>query len=427
MALINIFIFLGLFYIFSLTIGKLLEKIRIPWIFGALLLGTIFAFWDPIPAIVHSPSIKFLGDIGMYLLLFLIGLELDIEEIMKQKGFIIEATAVIIPFEAVFGSLIVHYLFGYNWLISVVVALSFATVGESILIPILDEFNAVNTIIGETIISIGTLDDIFELLTLIAAGYLIMNATHATGNVSAGINDALYVFGGLIILSLLTWFMSYMRRYNHKFKRAHYITIFVFGLFIFFLFLGIGVVAGAEAIGAVFAGFAIKQFLPENKINGFISDARLIAYGLFSPIFFFNIGADVDPTSVFKYPLLIILVVVVSKAAKLISSIIVGYKKMGIKKSIVLGIGLSVRFSTSIVVISMLYYSGVIGAKLFTVIVASSIIFKFLVPVLFANLLVKWGLDDPPIGKHHSHHTKHLKTNDNIRRANIIHNRHHMV
>ncbi len=63
---------------------------------------------------------------------------------------------------------------------------------------------------------------------------------------------------------------------------------------------------------------------------------------------------------------------------------------VGMMDTILLGIGLSVRFSTSIVIVKILFENELIRSDLYSIIIASSIVFKFIVPVLFANLLVKW-------------------------------------
>ena len=65
-------------------------------------------------------------------------------------------------------------------------------------------------------------------------------------------------------------------------------------------------------------------------------------------------------------------------------------KNLGGKHAILLGIGLSVRFSTSIVVVKILFENELIGSDLYSIIIASSMAFKIIVPVLFANLLVRW-------------------------------------
>jgi len=70
-----------------------------------------------------------------------------------------------------------------------------------------------------------------------------------------------------------------------------------------------------------------------------------------------------------------------------------GRKELGIKKSIILGIGLSVKFSTGIVIITLLFNKGIIKNELYSMIIASTIVFTFLVPILFSKLILKWGLN----------------------------------
>jgi len=49
-----------------------------------------------------------------------------------------------------------------------------------------------------------------------------------------------------------------------------------------------------------------------------------------------------------------------------------------------------VRFSTSLIIVKILLDNGIINAGLYSVIVASSIVFSFVIPLLFSNLLAKW-------------------------------------
>ncbi|HDM31877.1 MAG TPA: hypothetical protein ENG32_00720, partial [bacterium] len=163
----NFFLFLGGIFLFSFLVGILLEKIRVPWIFSALILGFVCGLYSPFKEIVSDQPFKFLAWLGMYFLLFLIGFELEIEKIKKLGRFIVKSTFFIILFEAFFGSLLVHFVFGCSWPISILVSLSFATVGEAVLIPILDEFNLTKTKLGQTILGIGTLDDIIEVLLIV--------------------------------------------------------------------------------------------------------------------------------------------------------------------------------------------------------------------------------------------------------------------
>lgn len=382
----NLFLFCGLVFLFTFVIGRLIEKIRVPWIFAALIFGFLLAIYNPFTSITSSPEFNFLAQLGMYFLLFIIGFELNLDKLRRQSKFILKATFFIIFFEAFFGTLVIHFAFGYEWLISSVVALSFATVGEAILIPILDEFKMVNTKLGQSIIGIGTLDDIIEIIVLILVIPLVGSKT-----------SVFHLSMALTLVSLLVLFglaggLIFFKKESAKFNFLGIENLFLFVLFVLFLFLGIGELARAAAIAALLAGIVLKTLVPEKKLKRIESEVKTMCYGFFAPLFFVWVGMAMDISYLVSYPLLILLVVGVSNGAKILGSLVIGKKELGIKRSILLGIGLSVRFSTSIIIIKILFENGLINIGLYSVIIASSIVFKFIVPVLFSNLIVKWKL-----------------------------------
>jgi len=383
--MMNAFLFLAIIFLFTFLIGRLIEKIRVPWIFAALLVGCLFAIYNPFLSITSSPSFEFLANLGMYFLLFIIGFEVDIKQLKRTKNFIFKSTFFIISLEAVFGSLLIHFVFGYSWFISLLVALSFATVGEAILIPILDEFKIVNTKLGQSIIGIGTLDDVIEVFLLIIVSIVIGSSLRSNMNI-------FLILISLGILFVLTIGLVKLKKKGAEFRFLPIETLFLFILFGLFLFLGIGELADATPIAAVLSGIALKTFIPDERIEKVKKSIRTMCYGFFAPIFFVWVGVSLNMKYLIEFPLLVILVVIVANSAKLLGSWIVGRKELGTKQSILLGIGLSIRFSTSIIIIKILFENNLIGSDLYSVIVASSIVFKFIIPVLFSNLLVKWNV-----------------------------------
>lgn len=381
--MMNIYLFLALILVLTFLIGRLVEKARVPWIFAALLIGFFLAIYNPFPSVTSSETFTFLAQLGMYSLLFMIGFELDIEELQKLGKFIVKATFFIICLEAFFGTLLIHFIFGCNWIISFLVALSFATVGEAILLPILDEFKVINTRLGQSIIGIGTLDDVIEVFVLILLIFMLGSG----GNPHANI---ILVFASLCALLILTYGLKKLKKEGQKFSFLNIENLFLFVLFILFLFIGIGEFAHASAIAAILAGIGLRTFVPNERLQLIESEIRTMCYGFFAPLFFVWVGISIDITYLLSYPLLVLLVVFVSKGSKLLGSYIVARNELGVKQSILLGIGLSVRFSTSIIIIKILFENSLIGSDLYSVVVASSMAFKFIVPVLFANLLVRW-------------------------------------
>jgi Kef-type K+ transport system membrane component KefB len=379
----NIFLFISLIFIFTFIIGVYLEKIHVPWIFASLILGVLLAAKNPFASITNTATFDFLAHLGMYSLLFLVGLELDLESLKRKSKFIITSSLFIILLEAAAGTLIVHFIFHYDLVISAIVALSFATVGEAILIPILDEYKIINTTLGNAIIGIGTADDFFEILSLIFVTLLVGSSAQ---------NNVYIILSALVLLFILTIGLTKLKKRGQKFLYLGIESTFLFVLFILFLFVGIGYLADSAPLAALLAGISLGLFLPHSRLEEIKEEIRSLTYGFFAPIFFIWVGESLDLKYLTSYPLLIILVIAVSSTMKIIGSIIAAHNHLDLKQSILLGIGLAVRFSTSIVIIKILFDHHIIRDDIYSVTIASSIIFTFIIPILFSNLLHHWKL-----------------------------------
>ncbi len=382
----NIFLFLSLALSLTLILGKIIEKIRIPWVFSALFLGLLLSFYNPFIEITTSESFNFIADLGMYFLLFIIGLEINIKELIKQNKFIAKLSFSLIFFEAFFGSLLIHFVFDISWGISLLVASSFATVGEAVLIPILDEFKLTKTRFGQSILGIGTIDDIAEIIVIIIASFVLKN--------SEGYSNSNF-FLIILLLSILFFlpiFLYFYKRKIHRFNFEKVPPLFLFGLIFLFLFIGIGSLTESSALGAILAGISLKQLLSKEKLQQFESIIRIVAYGFFVPLFFISVGSEIDLIYLFSAPLLILSFVLLTKITKITVSYFFGKKKFGTKKSILLGVALSAKFSSSIVIITLLFEQNIIPQNLYSVLIGAMIISKFIIPVTFTVLLKKWKL-----------------------------------
>lgn len=383
--MINTFLFIGFIFLFTFLIGRLIEKIKIPWIFSSLLLGFFLAIFNPFVDITSSSTFKFLAELGIYFLLFIIGFEINLKEIKRNSRFIFKLLLAVILLETLTCGLIVRLIFGYDWFISFLVALSFATVGEAILVPILDEFKLMKTQFGQYIVGVGTIDDIIEVIALLFAILLIGS------NIQTNFNTNLVILS-IFILFILTFGFTKFKKEGRKFSFLSIETLFLFVLFIFFLFLGIGEYANAAPLSALMAGVSLKTFIQEKRLKLIENELRAICYGFFAPLFFLWVGMSMDINYLITFPVLVIILVAVSSGSKLLSSYCLGKNKLGKKQSILLGIGLSVRFSTSIIIVKILLDNGLIGTSLYSVIVASSMILTFTIPFLFSCLIKRYGL-----------------------------------
>lgn len=380
----NIFLFLSACFLLTFLLGPLIERARVPWIFAALIVGTGLAIYNPFPEINDDPAFGMLSDLGMYFLLFIIGLEIDLGEIKKLGKLIVKITLSTILLATLFGSVLIHYIFGTPWLASFLVAMSFGTVGEAILVPILDEFKVIHTKLGQTIIGVATLDDVIELAALVWLSVMLS----VEGDAHMGMGQELVAF---LLLIALTTVLFLVKKYIPKIRIPNYTGIVLcFMLVLMFTFIGIGEYAGMEALAAILAGLVTKYFLSDKQFKMLETNTKLLTYGFLAPVFFLKIGMEMNVHYLLGNIWIVLLLTLVSNLAKLLGSWMVAKKELGTKKTILTGIALSVRFSTSIVIVTILYQNKLIGSHLFTVLIATSILFKFIVPPLFSNLLVKW-------------------------------------
>lgn len=319
------------FYLIINVSGFLIEKIKIPKIYSALFLGVIFGSTALVQHFVSLPLVGFLSQAGMFSLLFLLGYGLNIRDLRRQGKLIVKITTAVILSEFVLGSLVLHFLFGVGWLLASIIAISFATVGEVALLPILKEFNLVETHLGQTILGVAVLDDIVEILSFVLL-FLFVGGFNITD-----------VSGSIVPLV-------------------------------------------AIIVGAI-AGNTLKH---KKKIDKAITFLALFVFG---PFFFFTAGAEADfGVLIHKFPLILAFTLAI-KATKIASSYFVSHNQLGTKKSIVLGVSLGIKFSTSIIILIILLQKGLIAEDLFSILIGVKILFKFIVPIVLSILLARWHLE----------------------------------
>jgi len=384
----------------SLGFGFLLQKyLRIPWMFAALFFGiilSVFGFFGPS---IGSESFQLMATLGMLVILFMIGFNLDLKKIKKLGKQIFIGTVLIISLEGFLGSLLFYFGFpahvSNSYLIALITALSFATVGEAVLLPILSEFNVLNTTFGQLTLGIGTIDDIIEVLML--AIIAALPAFFPKTQIQSFPNPFL-ILSALGVLLLLTLVMTKLANKVKNILRMNSNTPYVHSLLVLLVFFSFAALGGfvfesLATVGAILGGIVGRQLLPEEMLNEDEKSINFLGYVFLSPLFFLSIGANVSLTSLLIYPLLIVLIWIVAKGSKLLASFLLFHKLLGNKYSLLMGLGLSVRFSTSLIVQLILFNSGFISLALYSALIATAALMK---PVIIG--LFSWGLSggDPP-------------------------------
>ena len=396
----DILLLMVITYSVSLSFGYLLQKyFKMPWMFASLFFGLVLSTLGLFKPTIESDLFRMLETFGMYLLLFIIGFSLDFKRIARLRNYVLLGTIIIIACEGFFGSLLLYFVFpaevSHSYLVALVAALSFATVGEAVLLPILNEFGAIRTTFGQLTLGIGTLDDIIEVLMLAVVAILpaFLPVTQTQGS-----PDPLSILLGLGFLLLLTFATIKLGGKIKRVLERNHLPPYVpslLTLLVFFSFVAFGgfIFESLASVGAIFGGMVFRGLLPREGLRENEKNVEFLGYIFLSPLFFLGIGASVSVTSLLIYPSMIALIWAVAKGSKLLSSLLLFRKLLGNKYSLLLGLGLSVRFSTSLIVQLMLLNSGLISLVLYSTLIATAMLMK---PVIIG--FYSWGLSSgkPP-------------------------------
>lgn len=267
----------------------LLNKIKIPHIIGLIVAGMVVGPYG-LNLLKRDSSIVLFGTVGLLYIMFLAGLEIDLNEFKKNKGKVAFFGLITFTLPIVCGALASYYVLGYGMLSSVLLASMFST-HTLVAYPIASRYGvarnkAVTLTIGGTMIT-----DILALLILAAiAGMSKGEVTNAFW-ISLGVSSL--AFAGIVFFVfpfIIRWF----------FKRFHdSVSQYVFVLAIVFLSAFLAEAAGLEAIiGAFFAGLVLNKFIPH--LSPLMNRIDFVGNALFIPFFLLSVGMLVDVSVLVK-------------------------------------------------------------------------------------------------------------------------------
>ena len=386
---------LSLSFIFALTymLGYFLSKFRIPTILSALFVGIALSY-TPFFSFIHSidafkNTFSFLSNLGVLFLLFYIGLQIELAEMRKSSSDIIWLTLLntLIPF---FFGVIAMLLYGYGWVIALVIGVTRMPTAEAVIVPILDEFKMIKTKVGTFIIGAGVLDDIIEVFLVGIVSVWIGSKSAETHGGFVGL------FIGIFIFILLTWISyKWIPKIMKKYEPENLSVLMIFSLVVLFGFAGFGeFVELGMVVGAITAGIIMRPLFETEEQKGELlsQTTQTLSYGFFGVIFFFWVGFNANIEGFFQEPLLAITLFLAGTSGKLLGVfLMLPMKKINFKEALIIGTGLNARLTTEIIVAQLLYSSNIIDLKLFTALVAASAFSTIVVPLLFSLMIRLWG------------------------------------
>jgi Kef-type K+ transport system membrane component KefB len=204
---IQIIIGVGILLFAAKLMAELFLRLKLPVVLGELLAGMIigpfalgaFLVFDGKPLLLIGSEIRFLGEIGAIVILFMAGLEMTPREFLRggKASFTIGTLGVVAPF---FAGLLVFQWFGFDALQSMLIATALTATSIAISIQVLSEFGKIKTPEARLIIGAAVVDDILAIAVLSVVTSL------ATGEGGVGEIDVMEIT--ITILKVLGFFAA---------------------------------------------------------------------------------------------------------------------------------------------------------------------------------------------------------------------------
>jgi len=380
-------------YCVILTVGYILDRyLKMPWMFTVVVFAMFLSGFGLFKDALQSESFKFLADMGMLLFLFTIGVDLDLEEVRKL-GRYITLGGTLLPLAegtliAAFFYLVFPEFVGNSFAVALLAGIAFGTIGEVVLLAVLKQFGVENTRFGQLALALGVFDDIFE--TLVLCGIVILPSLAATGGQSHALSDVLGILatliGVIVVTVVLTMTGDRIRRLLGEVSRTSSIVPFGFFLVIFsFIYFSSTEFGDLGVIAAIFSGIAVKRIFPKEFVEQYKKPIFFVANIFLGPFFFLKVGSGISFTASLAYLWVVAAIVLISLLSRTLISYLVFKDAIGGLQSVILGIGLCTKFSTSIVSENLLFTSGLIAGPLYSVIMLSYIVMKPVIIGVFSR------------------------------------------
>ena len=386
---LQMLLLLGIIIIVSKLAATLSNHIGQPAVFGELLVGLILGptvvnllGWHVFDAEALGVVVRNLAELGVIILMFLAGLETDLDE-MKRVGVAALSGAtggIILPFG--FG-LLVSRLFGLPWRESIFVGTILTATSVSISAQTLMELGQLRSREGMTILGAAVIDDVMGIIVLSLV--IAFSRPGESGALGIGVlllkmvlYFALALFLGFRFLERLT------RGVERLFKASEAVLAFALAFMFAYAWAAeaigqVAAITGAYIAGILFTRTSYGHHLAERM--------RIIGYGFLVPVFFVSIGLQANARTLgasLGFTAAIVGVAVLTKAVG--AGLGTLLTRFTVKESVRVGIGMISRGEVALIVATIGLNSGIIDRDIFSIMVIMTLVTTLVTPVLLRGL-----------------------------------------
>ncbi|MFA6462350.1 MAG: cation:proton antiporter [Candidatus Woesearchaeota archaeon] len=359
-----------------LLVSLILRIFKQPYVVGYILAGTILGL---LGIISDKSQLSFLGELGILLLMFFVGMEISLPKLISKWK-----VAILGPIFQVILSVGSMYLFGHflNWSLekSILIGFIITLSSTAVIIKILEDRNELKTKVGQSVLGILIVQDIAAVPMMIIIGSL--------GGTGINFTDLIIkIIGAVIVISLL--YLILTKRITiplpKKLVESRELQVFTaliicFGLASLTSFFGL-----SAALGAFFAGMIVASYRATEWAHDALHPLKVI----FVALFFLYIGIMIDLNFIKENILTISMIVLfVFIINTLINSLILKLLGARIRESIYAGSLLAQIGEFSFLVGAIGLSSGIIKTQEYNLII-SVISLTLLLSPIWINVVKK--------------------------------------
>ena len=273
----------------------IMSKLRIPHIIGMVLAGVVIGKYG-LNILERDISFEIFGSVGLYYIMFLAGLEMDLESVKRKSRQFLFFGLLTCFVPLILTYIMSRTILGYSHPASFLLGCIMAS-NTLIAYPIVSRYGlqkhpSVQLSVGSSMISL------FMALVMIAALSTLFTASRDTNGDSSIV---LHFFSFLISLCVFiagsVWLIPRLARYFLR-RYSDAVMQYIFVLAVMFLSAALSVAIGLEGIfGAFLSGLILNRYIP--KVSPLMNRIEFIGNAVFIPYFLIGVGMLINVRTVF--------------------------------------------------------------------------------------------------------------------------------
>ncbi len=343
----------------------------------------------------ESEVISVLAEIGVIILLFEIGLESDLKELLRvgPQAATVAVVGVVVPFAAGTAGLIL--LFGVPTIPAVFAGAALTATSIGITAKVLAEIQRLSSREGQIIIGAAVLDDVLGIIVLAVVASLAKTGEIVVSNVIYLILGAgVFLIGSILLGRLLSpYFVALVNRLQTRGQLLLSAMIFTFVL---------AYIGAAIQLEAILGAFAAGLILAETEKREELAEQVVPVADMMVPIFFVTVGARTDVSVLNPFVpenreglIIATFLVIVAIIGKVVTGLAV-FGQPGVNR-LAIGVGMIPRGEVGLVFVGVGSATGVLSKPLEAAIIVMVILTTFLAPALLRVVFQKGEESSAPV------------------------------